>query len=305
MTGARAGVLVAAKPAGVTSFDVVATVRRALRVRRVGHAGTLDPDATGVLPILIGEATKLMPYLADQDKAYRVAVRFGVRTDTLDLSGRILETRPVGPLDRTTLQGIAGRFVGRIKQVPPMYSAVHHEGRRLYELAREGVEVEREPRDVVVHGIRVDDVGEASATLTIVCGKGTYVRVLAADLGEALGVGAAVERLERTRVGSFTLDDAVAWVDITGGTLETLWRRVLPPEAALADWPVVDVDAAGARAFVHGQAVAAPSPGSVTFVRVHDRSGRLLGIGQRADDTRVRPVRILHVDDPGTRVLPA
>lgn len=305
MTASRAGVLVAAKPAGVTSFDVVAAVRRALRVRRVGHAGTLDPDGTGVLPILIGEATKLMPYLADQDKEYRVVVRFGVTTDTLDLSGRVLETRAVGTLDRAAVEEAAARFIGRIKQAPPMYSAVHHGGRRLYELAREGVEVEREPREVVVHAIRVEDVGEASATLTIVCGKGTYVRVLAADLGQALGVGAAVERLARTRVGSFTLDDAVAWEDITGGAPDSLWERVLPPEAAIADWPAVELDAAGARAFLHGQGVPVPSMAAGRFVRVHDRAGRLLGVGQRAEDARVKPVRILHVDRPGTGVLPA
>jgi tRNA pseudouridine55 synthase len=330
----RAGVLVAAKPAGVTSFDVVAAARRALGVRRVGHAGTLDPDGTGVLPILIGEATKLMPYLADQDKTYRVVVRFGVVTDTLDLAGRVLETRPVGPLDRATVERAAARFVGRITQVPPMYSAVHHEGRRLYELAREGVEVDRAPRAVTVHRIDVDEVRDDRATLSVVCGKGTYVRVLAADLGEALGVGASVERLERTRVGPFTLDDAVSWDAIVGGDADRLWERVRPPEAAVATWPAVELDDAAARAFVHGQAVdfqlggpdmapqtrqakgATPpsdSPGQrserpggpvTLLVRVHDRTGRLLGVGGSAGD-RVRPIRILHVDHPGTGVLPA
>jgi tRNA pseudouridine55 synthase len=306
MTGARSGVLVAAKPAALTSFDVVTAVRRALKVRRVGHAGTLDPDALGVLPILIGEATKLMPYLADQDKEYRATVRFGVTTDTLDMSGRVLSTRPVTGLDRRTVEMAVASFVGRIAQVPPMYSAVHHEGRRLYELAREGREVERAAREVVVHRISVDDVGEREAALSIVCGKGTYIRVLVADLGEVLGCGAAVDRLVRTRVGPFTLEAAVGLDEIAGAAPESLWARVLPADAAIVAWPALQLDDDAARAFVHGQAVAAAAataPGALR--RVHDRAGRLLGIGEIvAGGHQLRPVRILHVDRSGTAVLP-
>ena len=299
------GVLVVAKPAGRTSFDVVAAVRRALKARRVGHAGTLDPDATGVLPILVGEATKLMPYLTEQDKEYRVTVRFGITTDTLDVGGRVLATQPVGVIDRSRLEAAAASFVGRIRQAPPMFSAVHHEGRRLYELAREGVEVPREARDVVVHAVTVEEVSETTATLRVVCGKGTYVRVLAADLGETLGLGAAVERLVRTRVGGFTLEEAVAWDEIATAAPGALWRRVRPAEAALAAWPAVALDEAGARAFVHGQAVSVRPPGQPRC-RVHDAAGRLLGIGEvTADGRRVRPVRILHVDSSGPRVRPA
>src|SRR5439155_1072399 len=163
----------------------------------VGHAGTLDPGATGVLPVLIGEATKLTPYLMDQDKEYVATVRFGLTTDTLDVSGRVLSETAVFRLERYLLEEACRPFVGRIKQVPPMYSAVHHAGRRLYELAREGIEVDREPREVVVRSIVVDEVAPPRATLRVVCGKGTYVRVLAADLGAALGYGGAVERLVR------------------------------------------------------------------------------------------------------------
>lgn len=306
MTPARSGVLVAAKPAAVTSFDVVTAVRRALKIRRVGHAGTLDPDAIGVLPILIGEATKLMPYLADQDKAYRATVRFGVTTDTLDMSGRVLSTRPVAGVDRQRVEAAAARFIGRIAQVPPMYSAVHHEGRRLYELAREGREVERAARAVVVHGISVEDVGEQAATLTIVCGKGTYVRVLVADLGERLGCGAAVEHLVRTRVGPFTLDTAIGLDEIATSAPDDLWARVLPADAAIAAWPALRLDEHAARAFVHGQAVpASPTPGPGALRRVHDRAGHLLGVGEVvAGGHQLRPVRILHVDRSGTPVLP-
>ena len=306
MTTARSGVLVVDKAPGKTSADVVAAVRGALAFRRVGHAGTLDPDAVGVLPILIGEATKLMPYLVDQDKEYRVTIRFGITTDTHDLAGRVLSTTTVSDVDRRRVEAVATTFIGRIRQVPPMYSALHHEGKRLYELARAGVEVERQPRDVVVHSIDVEDAGGTTATLRVVCGKGTYVRVLAADLGAALGVGAAVERLVRTRVGPFHRDRAVSSDEI-GAAAHALWDKVVPPEAALTGWPSVRLDTAAAGAFVHGQSVAAAldraTPG--TFVAVHD-SETFLGVGEvMAGGARIRPVRILHVDRPGTRVLPA
>ena len=293
------------KPAGVTSFDVVGLVRRRLGVRRVGHAGTLDPDATGVLPVLLGEATKLMGYLSDHEKEYRAVVRLGVRTDTQDLSGRVLSQVPVPDLTRETVETTARGFVGRIQQTPPMYSALHHAGRRLYELAREGVEVSRAAREVLVHALDVESVVEGSATLRIVCGKGTYVRTLAADLGEALGIGAAVAQLTRLRVGPFTVDGAVTWDVLERAPAASLQARILAPDAALAGWIEVRLDPAPAEAFCHGQAVdsAATPPG---LVRVHDRGGVLIGVGMvDADGGRLRPIRILHADRPDARVLPA
>lgn len=299
------GVLAVDKGLGATSFDAVALVRRRLGVRRVGHAGTLDPAATGVLPILVGEATKLTPYLMDQDKEYVATVRFDLTTDTHDVSGRVLSEVAVEHLDRRRLEEATRRYIGRITQVPPMYSALHHEGRRLYELARKGIEVERAPREVVVHSIAVEHLAPPRATLRVVCGKGTYVRVLAADLGAALGVGGAVEHLVRSRVGPFALRDAVAWAELSEGG-EDLWPRVRPAEAALPDWPRVDLDPRGATAFVHGQTVglAAGGDGEDGYVRVHDRAGVLIGVGAViAHGSRVRPVRILHADRPGTRIL--
>jgi tRNA pseudouridine55 synthase len=187
-----------------------------------------------------------------------------------------------------------------------MFSAVHHEGRRLYELAREGVEVPREPREAIVHEITVEDVGEATASLRIVCGRGTYVRTLAADLGAALGCGAALERLARTRVGPFERAGATTAPEIATAPPETLWARVLPPEAALPRWRAIDLDKPAAIAFVHGQPVQGLAPAGVpgAFVRVHDEGGRMLGVGEvSADGRAVKPVRILHADHPGTRVL--
>ena len=302
----RSGVLVVDKGRGATSFDVVALARRRLGVRRIGHAGTLDPDATGVLPILIGEATKLTPYLVDQDKEYLATIRFGMTTDTHDVSGRVLSESPVADLSVSRLEEACRPFVGRIKQVPPMYSALHHEGRRLYELAREGIEVERAPREVRVRSIAVEGIAGARATVRVVCGKGTYVRVLAADIGAALGCGGAVENLVRCRVGSFRLDDAVPWSELATGRSD-LWSRVQPPETALAGWAAVRLDDHGAATFVNGQpASVVPAAAGGGFVRVHGVSGLLLGVGElMAAGRSVKPVRILHADRPGTRVLPA
>jgi tRNA pseudouridine55 synthase len=302
----RSGILVLDKDAGPTSFDMVALVRRHLGLRRVGHAGTLDPPAVGVLPILLGEATKLMPYLADQDKEYEVTVRFGVRTDTQDLTGRVVSE--VDPVDLTAerVYQVSRRLLGAIDQVPPMYSAVHQHGRRLYELAREGVEVERRPRRVQVHAIAVERVTPPTGALRILCGKGTYVRTLVADLGDLLGCGATVETLARLRVGAFRREDGLP----SGAMLEmppaAVWARVLPPESALAGWPVVQLDADGTRRFCHGQpAPVGPgvvAPGAHVVVRGSD--GTFLGVGAERGSS-VKPERIVHADRPGSRVLHA
>jgi tRNA pseudouridine55 synthase len=301
------GVLVVDKTGGVTSFDAVALVRRRLGLKRVGHAGTLDPDATGILPMLLGEATKLMSYLADQDKEYVSTLRLGVTTDTGDMSGRVVATASGQDVDRTQVELACRPFVGRIKQVPPMFSAVHHGGRRLYELAREGVEVVREPREVVIHAIEVQDVTPPHVRLRVVCGKGTYLRTLAADLGAALGCGAAVERLVRTRVGPFGLAEAVRWEALVTESADALWARVRPAESALVDWPALRLDARAMGRFEHGQSVdIVPARAAVgTLVRIHAAHGRLVGVGEVMAGGRTRPVRVLHADPPGTRVRPA
>jgi len=303
----RSGVLVVDKGPGATSFDVVAIARRRLGVRRIGHAGTLDPDATGVLPVLVGEATKLTPYLVDHEKEYLATVRFGLTTDTHDVSGRVLSETPVAEISPDRLADACRGLVGRIKQVPPMYSAVHHEGRRLYELARAGIEVERAPREVFVRSITLEELAGPRATLRVVCGKGTYVRVLAADLGAALGCGAAVERLVRLRVGPYEVRDAVSWGELLDREID-LWSRVRLVETALAGWPVVRLDGPSVAIFTHGQpaAVMPPAVDAGGFVRVHGFGGPLIGVGELiAGGSKVKPVRILHADRSGTRVLPA
>lgn len=301
------GVLVVDKAPGMTSFDVVSLVRRRLGARRVGHGGTLDPDAMGVLPILIGEATKLMPFLQDSDKEYLATIRFGLTTDTQDLGGRVLTTSPAPPLTPDEVTRVTRAFVGRIKQVPPMYSAVHHEGQRLYELAREGREVERRAREVTVHAIVVEDVTPPTATIRVVCGKGTYVRALAADIGEALGCGAALGRLVRCRVGPFERSDALPSAAISTMSADEVWGRVRPPETVLAGEPALRLDARSTAAFLHGQAVdVTRSGGGRRFVATYGADGTFLGVGEwLAEGRRVKPARILHADRPGPRILPA
>ncbi|MCI0548927.1 MAG: tRNA pseudouridine(55) synthase TruB [Candidatus Rokubacteria bacterium] len=291
----RSGVLAVDKGAGVTSFQVVDRIRRLLRAPKVGHGGTLDPDATGVLPVLVGEATKLTPYLVDLDKEYVATVRLGVITDTQDLAGAVLETRPVPAIDRAVLEGACARFVGAIRQVPPMYSALHHEGRRLHELARAGVEVERAPREIVVHALVLEAVALPDITLRVTCGKGTYVRTLAADLGAALGCGAALARLVRARVGPYHLDAAIAWSEVReapGG--ERLWSRLEPPASAVAHLAEVRLADDDVRRFRQGQAVALAAPGH-GLARIHGSSGELIGVGRR-EGALVRPERVLHAD---------
>ncbi len=298
------GILPVEKGRGVTSFQVVAHLRRVLRAPKIGHGGTLDPEATGVLPILIGEATKLTPYLADLDKEYLATVRLGVVTETQDLTGAVLEERPVPALDAASVETVLGRFVGTISQVPPMYSALRRGGRRLYELAREGLTVEREPRQITVHAITLEALSLPDLTLRIRCGKGTYVRTLAADVGAALGCGGALASLVRTRVGPYTLAEAVTWVELSEARAAApLWARLLPPDSALPSWPAVHLTVPEAQKFTNGQAV--PVPGCPEGrIRVYSTDGTCLGVGVGHAAT-VKPERLLHADPARPRVLPA
>ena len=220
------GVLNVDKPAGMTSHDVVGRIRRLAHLKRVGHAGTLDPDATGVLLVCLGQATRLADYLADEGKAYRATVALGATTTTEDASGEVLTRADASHLTENDLAGILPQFVGDIAQTPPMVSAVHHEGKRLYELARQGITVARAARIVHIESLVLESFtpgASAQATLEIECGKGTYIRTLCADLGATLGTGGHMASLCRTRVGAFTLETAVPLGDLTGMRCRACW----------------------------------------------------------------------------------
>jgi tRNA pseudouridine55 synthase len=285
------------KAAGLTSHDVVARVRRlAGRGVKVGHAGTLDPAATGVLPLALGQATRLIAYLADARKGYRAIVALGSSTTTDDAAGDPLEQHAVPPLDAATLEAVLAPLRGDILQVPPMYSALHHKGQRLYDLARQGKTIERTPRPVTIDRLDLlasDTTADPpTLTLDVVCSKGTYIRALARDLGAALGCGAHLLALQRTFVGSFTIDTAV--------TLDALQQHgelqphLLPPELAVAHLPRVTLDDAQSRDIRHGRAIALPSPGApaAPYARAHDTSGALLAL-LRQTDTGWHPEKVL------------
>jgi tRNA pseudouridine55 synthase len=292
------GVLIAEKGPGVTSFQVVAHLRRVLRVPKVGHGGTLDPMATGVLPILLGEATKLTPYLQAEDKEYLAVVRLGVTTDTLDATGRVIAERPVPPLDPERIRTALRRFEGEIDQVPPMFSALHAGGRRLHELARAGIEVPRAPRRVRIDVIELIEWAPPLLHLRVACGKGTYIRSLAADLGEVFGCGARLDALVRTRVGSFALAEAVPWPMIRAGDPGALHDRILPADRAVAHLPAVPVDLAAADRLRRGQRLAGHEarPGPCRLYA----GEAFLGIGE-AEPDGLRALRLLHADHPRSR----
>jgi len=300
------GLLLADKGPGLTSFQVVAHVRRVLRAPKVGHGGTLDPMATGVLPLLLGAATKLTPYLFDRDKEYVATVRLGVSTDSLDATGRVIAERPVPALDEGDLRAVLARFVGEIEQVPPMFSAVHVRGRRLYELARAGQEVERRPRRVRVDAIDLLAWTPPALTIRLACGKGTYVRSLAADLGQALGSGAHLAALRRTRVGPFRVEDAVPWEILRAGDAAVLAPRIVAADRAVSHLPAVRLHQAAARRLDQGQRVdpaSCPAPWPSGLCRLY-ADDRFLGIGE-AGPGGLRALRLLstlgHADHQGPR----
>jgi tRNA pseudouridine55 synthase len=302
------GLLLADKGPGVTSFQVVAHLRRALRVAKVGHGGTLDPMATGVLPILLGEATKLTPHLQGQDKEYVATFRLGIETDTLDATGAVTRERPVPPLTEGDVRPVLARYVGEIEQLPPMYSALHAGGRRLHELARAGIAVERTPRRVRIHELELLECAPPRLRVRVHCGSGTYVRSLAADVGEALGCGAHVEALVRTRVGSLRLEAAVPWPAIQAADPAVLAAGVLPPDRAVDHLPAVRVSVESGRRLGHGQRVppselrGADLPAVASACRIY-AGDSFLGIGEASPDG-LRPLRLLHADRSRPRPVP-
>jgi tRNA pseudouridine55 synthase len=285
------GVLAVNKEAGWTSHDVVARVRQLLGGAKVGHAGTLDPAATGVLPLLIGKATRIAEYLVEWDKEYRAQLRLGETTDTLDATGTILDRHSWHHLTPASIRDAIERFRGEIQQLPPMYSAVKVDGVPLYRSAREGKTITREPRTVFIYQLEVLGIDGQDVTVRVVCSKGTYIRTLCADIGTALGVGGHLLTLERTRVGPLTLDQALT-VDeiIRRHTLGGLMASVRPLDAVLANLPALAVDSRAAVRVCHGVPVAWSSVLSSTDgrlpqqagmpVRIHDGSGRLLALGR-------------------------
>ena len=295
-TTTHSGILAIDKPAGMTSFDAVRLVRRIFNERRVGHAGTLDPTATGLLPICIGPATRLVDYFHQQSKTYRCVVRFGERSDTLDTEGEVTPGGDASALSEADIRAASALFVGDIEQVPPMHSAVRHEGKHLYELARRGQEVERKPRLARIESIEVTAFRpgpRAEADLTVVSGKGTYMRVLAADLGERLGTGALLAWLSRTAYGPLRLEHAVTPDALAAYPDPT--TALLPLDRAVDFLPRIDLGPQMAAMLGRGQPVWLPRVPDLTAgnqCRVHSADGRLIAIGEISGNL-LRPTKVL------------
>ena len=290
------GVLPVNKAAGMTSFQVVRDVRRILGERRVGHAGTLDPAALGMLPICVGQATRLVDYFHEQSKSYRCIIRLGQRSTTLDTEGDISDSGDASAVTEDAVRAALQPFVGRIEQTPPMFSAGRSEGRHLYELAREGREIERAPRTVVIESVdliafRAGAISEAE--VQVVCGKGTYMRVLAADLGDALGTGGLLAWLERTRYGTLALDSAITLDQLAA--LDDPRSALLSPDVAVEFLPRIDLAPPLALQVQRGQSVWVPnlpSPRPTGPARAHAADGDLIGLGE-VQGNLFRPTKIL------------
>jgi len=267
------GVLVVDKPISLTSHDVVQTIRRGTGIRRAGHTGTLDPRASGVLVVLIGPAVRLSEYVSASDKRYQATIHLGSSTDTYDADGRVTNSAPV-TVTEPQFEQVLGQFVGEIEQVPPPYSAIKVQGRKAYEMAREGEEVILEPRKINVYSLELLEWAPPEAVIDVFCSSGTYVRSLANDLGNALGCGAHLVGLRRTKSGRFTLRDAVPLRRLQESFLAGDWYKFLIPAAeALADWPMVELDADQVELIRHGHRVPAEA----------DLKGWARGVSQQGD----------------------
>jgi tRNA pseudouridine55 synthase len=300
------GIVVVDKPAGMTSHDVVHVARKLFRTKRVGHTGTLDPDATGVILLCLGNATRLAEYLSAAQKAYRAEVVFGVETTTQDASGEILAEQNAAHLTRESILSLLPDFRGTIKQIPPMVSALHHQGRRLYELAREGITVEREAREIEIESLELSDFTPGThpvATLEVTCSTGTYIRTLAADLGAAAGTGGMMRALRRIWVGesavnAFTLEEAHTLEALQArGAAGTLAEIVLPLAFALRDWPRVTLNEEQGKRIRKGQWIAlAETDGQYapdTKVALLDETGTVVAVGQVRQE-RLQPIKVLN-----------
>jgi tRNA pseudouridine55 synthase len=290
------GILLLDKPAGLTSNAALQAVKKLYQARKAGHTGSLDPLATGLLPICFGEATKISGFLLDADKRYHVFCRFGVRTTTGDSEGEPIEHLPTDAVTEAGVQSVLAGFRGEIKQVPPMYSALKHKGERLYKLARQGVEVEREPRSVTIHALELLSYQDNVAEISVHCSKGTYVRTLVEDIGAALGCGAHVAGLRRLGVGPFDDSGMYDMERLQGLAAEgfaALDGILLPLESGLAQWPGVRLSGDAAFYIRQGQPVQVPQAPAQGWVRLYEGEKRFMGMGEILDDGRVAPRRLM------------
>jgi tRNA pseudouridine55 synthase len=290
------GIILLDKPKGFSSNAALQKVRWLLNAEKAGHTGSLDPLATGVLPLCFGEATKFSQYLLDADKGYETLMQLGVTTTTADAEGEVLERRPV-TVGRAEIEAVLPRFRGEISQIPPMYSALKRDGQPLYKLARAGEVVEREPRSVTIARLELLGCEAGQARLAVDCSKGTYIRTLVEDIGQLLGCGAHVAELRRTKAGPFDLSRTVTLEELErvhgeGGN-EAVDQFLLPADSGLQHWPLLQFSEHSSFYWLQGQPVRAPEAPKFGMVRVQDHNGRFIGIGEVSEDGRIAPRRLI------------
>ncbi len=294
---AISGILVVDKPAGLTSNQVLQRLKRLYQAKRAGHTGILDMAATGVLPICFGHATKCASFLLDSDKRYLAKIRLGLQTDTGDATGTVTHRCPVPVLDEARIHTVLQQFHGKIPQLPPMYSAIHHNGVRLHTLARKNKVVKRSSRTVQIYSIRLLQWDTEHLNVEISCSKGTYIRVLAQDIGEHLGCGAHLNQLRRTASGPFDSTQLSSMESITecaARGLEALDALLLPIESALPDLPSLTLGPAVSTHLCMGQAVMVPKACAVPgLLRVHNQQGEIIALARVRDDGMLAPQRLL------------
>ncbi|MEE4143432.1 MAG: tRNA pseudouridine(55) synthase TruB [Halieaceae bacterium] len=294
------GILVLDKPAGLSSNRALQVVKRLYGAAKAGHTGSLDPLATGVLPLCFGEATKFSQFLLDADKAYESTFVLGIATDTGDAEGQVLASRDASALSESDVAAALDDFRGEIEQVPSMFSALKHQGQPLYKLARKGLEVERKARRVVIKQLELRAFRggpRPEVDIYLECSKGTYVRSIAEDLGQALACGAHVARLRRTRAGAFGIADSVALATLealkANDRLAEMDSLLLPADTAVDDLPLVRLSVSGGFYMRQGQPVLVPNAPCDGMVRVALETGEFLGVGEILDDGRVAPRRLI------------
>lgn len=286
------GVLLLDKPAGLSSNIALQKAKRLFRAEKAGHTGTLDPFATGLLPLCLGEATKFSQFLLDADKIYLAEVQLGVRTSSGDPEGEIIGERAVN-VGEAELLALLPNYLGEIEQMPPMHSALKHAGRPLYEYARKGIEIERKRRRVTVHDLRIESWAGDVCVLRVHSGKGFYVRALADDLGEALGCGAHLRALRRLGVGPFAITQASTLEDLAGMTEEARDARLLPADILAEALPALELDLEAAWQLGHGQAVWLPRLVVGARHRAYGPDGRFLGVAEVDQDGKLAPRRLV------------
>ena len=286
------GVLLLDKPVGLSSNQALQQVKRLFMAAKAGHTGTLDPFATGLLPICLGEATKFSHFLLDADKTYSATLQLGATTTTGDTEGEVVTTAEVC-VTKEMMENVLCQFVGEISQVPPMYSALKHQGKALYEYARAGVEIERPARAVTIFRMALVEFTETSAVITVSCSKGTYIRTLAEDIGKALGCGAYLTQLRRLETGGFDLRQAVTLEQLESMTLEQRDTRLLPADIMLQQFPAVTLDADSAYYLCRGQSVWKSGTIQQGYLRLYAEPDRFLGLGELDEDGKIAPRRLV------------